>query len=96
MSQKTKNIDNKNTEEKKEIAKNDEKSEKKEISKDGHLEKQSVKPENFRKGVIFYLRDGTVVGILLWNIFNRMSIARRVSLYISSIICFISVTIYFK
>lgn len=78
MSQKTKNNDNKSTEENKEIAKDDEKSEKKEIPKDGQLEEQSIEPENFRKGVIFYLRDGTVVGILLWNIFNRMSIARRV------------------
>lgn len=41
-------------------------------------EEQPAKQENFGKGVIFYLRDDMVVGILLWNIFNRMSIARRV------------------
>ncbi|KAK0098703.1 hypothetical protein PV326_004857 [Microctonus aethiopoides] len=33
---------------------------------------------NYSKGVIFYLKDNTVVGIILWNIFNRMSIARQV------------------
>ncbi len=32
----------------------------------------------YGKGVVFYLRDDVVVGILLWNIFNRVSIARRI------------------
>ncbi|KAJ8949861.1 hypothetical protein NQ318_010495 [Aromia moschata] len=34
--------------------------------------------EDFGKGVIFYLRNDIVVGIVLWNVFNRMSIARQV------------------
>ena len=34
--------------------------------------------DDFVKGVVFYLRDDIVVGIVLWNIFNRMSIARQV------------------
>lgn len=34
--------------------------------------------EGYGKGVIFYLRDDVVVGIVLWNVFNRMSIARQV------------------
>lgn len=34
--------------------------------------------ENYGKGVIFYLRDNKVVGVILWNVFNRMSIARRI------------------
>nr|XP_033330992.1 putative apoptosis-inducing factor 1, mitochondrial isoform X2 [Megalopta genalis] len=33
---------------------------------------------NFEKGVVFYLRDDIVVGIVLWNLFSRMSIARQV------------------
>ena len=33
--------------------------------------------EDYGKGVIFYLRENKVVGVLLWNVFNRMSIARR-------------------
>ncbi|XP_078045041.1 apoptosis inducing factor isoform X2 [Augochlora pura] len=39
---------------------------------------ESKKENNFGKGVIFYLRDDIVVGIVLWNLFNRMSIARQV------------------
>ncbi|XP_008486591.1 apoptosis-inducing factor 1, mitochondrial-like, partial [Diaphorina citri] len=39
----------------------------------------SSKPSNdYGKGVIFYLRNDIVVGIVLWNVFNRMSIARQV------------------
>ncbi|XP_069749550.1 apoptosis-inducing factor 1, mitochondrial isoform X3 [Narcine bancroftii] len=34
--------------------------------------------EDYGKGIIFYLREKVVVGILLWNIFNRMPIARKV------------------
>lgn len=34
--------------------------------------------EDYGKGVIFYLRDDVVVGIVLWNVFNRMSVARQV------------------
>lgn len=35
--------------------------------------------DDFEKGVIFYLRDdGIVVGIVLWNIFNRMAVARKI------------------
>ena len=35
--------------------------------------------EQYGKGVVFYLRDNKVVGLLLWNVFNRMPIARKVS-----------------
>uniref|UniRef100_A0A667YCS1 Apoptosis-inducing factor 1, mitochondrial n=1 Tax=Myripristis murdjan TaxID=586833 RepID=A0A667YCS1_9TELE len=34
--------------------------------------------EDYGKGVIFYLRDKVVVGIILWNVFNRMPIARKI------------------
>ncbi|XP_056631983.1 apoptosis-inducing factor 1, mitochondrial isoform X1 [Diorhabda sublineata] len=34
--------------------------------------------EDFGKGIVFYLRDDVVVGILLWNIYNRMNVARQV------------------
>lgn len=47
--------------------------------KEEQLHKQeSQGGENFGKGVIFYLRDDIVVGIVLWNVFNRMSIARQI------------------
>lgn len=34
--------------------------------------------EDFSKGVIFYLKDEKIVGILLWNVFNRINTARAV------------------
>ncbi|XP_043502938.1 apoptosis-inducing factor 1, mitochondrial [Polistes fuscatus] len=40
--------------------------------------KEPKKRSDFEKGVVFYLRDDIVVGIVLWNIFHRMSIARQV------------------
>ncbi|KAL3265315.1 hypothetical protein HHI36_009523 [Cryptolaemus montrouzieri] len=35
-------------------------------------------PDDFGKGVIFYLRNEKIVGIVLWNVFNRIQIARQV------------------
>lgn len=34
--------------------------------------------EDFGKGVVFYLKNDTVVGMLLWNVFNKMPVARKV------------------
>ncbi|KXJ12564.1 Apoptosis-inducing factor 1, mitochondrial [Exaiptasia diaphana] len=34
--------------------------------------------EEFGKGVVFYLQDKKVVGVVMWNVFNRMPIARKV------------------
>lgn len=34
--------------------------------------------ENYGKGVIFYKQNDRIVGILLWNVFNRISTARKV------------------
>lgn len=35
--------------------------------------------DKYGKGVIFYLNEkDRVVGVLLWNLFNRISIARKV------------------
>ncbi|XP_020825485.1 apoptosis-inducing factor 1, mitochondrial [Phascolarctos cinereus] len=45
---------------------------------DAKTPQSPIKGEDFGKGVIFYLRDKVVVGILLWNIFNRMPIARKI------------------
>lgn len=38
----------------------------------------SPNADDYGKGVIFYLRDEKVVGVLLWNVFNRINIARKV------------------
>ncbi|EAA12325.4 AGAP008044-PA [Anopheles gambiae str. PEST] len=41
--------------------------------------KEQQEPEDsFDKGVIFYLRDKKVVGLVLWNVFNRMGTARKI------------------
>lgn len=32
--------------------------------------------DDFSKGVIFYLKDEKIVGIVLWNVFNRINTAR--------------------
>lgn len=34
--------------------------------------------EDYGKGVVFYLKNDKIVGILLWNLFNRINIARKV------------------
>ncbi|XP_037050553.1 putative apoptosis-inducing factor 1, mitochondrial isoform X2 [Bradysia coprophila] len=34
--------------------------------------------DNYSKGVVFYMKDEKVVGIVLWNIFNRINVARSI------------------
>ena len=34
--------------------------------------------EAFGKGVVFYLKDQVIVGVLLWNVFNKMPVARKI------------------
>ncbi|XP_064636445.1 apoptosis-inducing factor 1, mitochondrial-like isoform X1 [Lineus longissimus] len=34
--------------------------------------------ENYGKGVVFYTKDDVVVGIVLWNVFNKMGVARKI------------------
>lgn len=33
---------------------------------------------DFSKGVVFYLKEEKIVGIVLWNVFNRINTARAV------------------
>ncbi|CAF2635583.1 unnamed protein product [Rotaria sp. Silwood2] len=33
---------------------------------------------DYSKGVVFYLKENKVVGIVLWNVFNRIPIARKI------------------
>jgi len=37
-----------------------------------------IKSANYGKGVIFYLKNDKIVGILLWNLFNRIGLARTI------------------
>lgn len=39
---------------------------------------EAITENGYNKGVVFYLKNDVVVGIVLWNLFNRMSIARQV------------------
>jgi programmed cell death 8 (apoptosis-inducing factor) len=41
-----------------------------------HVSASSV--PSFGKGVVFYAREGRIVGVLLFNLFNRVSLARDV------------------
>ncbi|KAF8788067.1 apoptosis-inducing factor 1, mitochondrial-like [Argiope bruennichi] len=34
--------------------------------------------DNYGKGIIFYLREDTIVGIALWNVLGKMQIARQI------------------
>uniref|UniRef100_A0A914XKL1 Apoptosis-inducing factor 1, mitochondrial n=1 Tax=Plectus sambesii TaxID=2011161 RepID=A0A914XKL1_9BILA len=34
--------------------------------------------EDYGKGVVFYLKGKQIVGIVLWNVFNRMPVARKI------------------
>ncbi|KAI3652944.1 hypothetical protein MP228_002369 [Amoeboaphelidium protococcarum] len=57
------------------------------FKQDENADDQSVTPQNsssiggeeYGKGVVLYLdpEDGKIVGVLLWNLFNRTNIARR-------------------
>lgn len=38
----------------------------------------AANPDAYDKGVVLYLRGERIVGILLWNVFNRINIARKV------------------
>lgn len=61
---------------------------KKYVTEDPNVDKQALEKrkaesepkqgEDFGKGIIFYLQNDIVVGVVLWNVFNRMSIARQV------------------
>lgn len=34
--------------------------------------------DDTKKGVVFYMKNDRVVGVLLWNVFNKINIARQV------------------
>jgi 3-phenylpropionate/trans-cinnamate dioxygenase ferredoxin reductase subunit len=45
---------------------------------DSRLETFSDWSETYRKGCVYYLRDGRVRGVLLWNVFGQVDAARRI------------------
>ncbi|XP_029343208.1 apoptosis-inducing factor 1, mitochondrial isoform X1 [Acyrthosiphon pisum] len=44
----------------------------------GSKNNETISENDYNKGVVFYLKNDVIVGIVLWNLFNRMSIARQV------------------
>jgi NADPH-dependent 2,4-dienoyl-CoA reductase/sulfur reductase-like enzyme len=44
---------------------------------DARLEIVADWKEPFREGVLYYLRDGRVRGVLLWNVWEQVDAARR-------------------
>lgn len=46
-------------------------------SKPGSLEEPKA-GDDYGKGVVFYLKGKQIVGIVLWNVFNRMPVARKI------------------
>ena len=44
---------------------------------DASLETVASWKEPHREGVIYYLHDGTIRGVLLWNIFGQVDFARK-------------------
>jgi len=38
----------------------------------------AAKKEEYGKGVVFYLKDNKVVGVLMWNLFNKVPVARKI------------------
>ena len=44
---------------------------------DNSLETVSDWQEQYRKGVVYYLKDGRVRGVLLWNVWDQVDAARR-------------------
>lgn len=43
-----------------------------------HAADSSKAKDDYSKGVVFYMQDEKVVGIVLWNVFDRINTARAV------------------
>jgi programmed cell death 8 (apoptosis-inducing factor) len=44
----------------------------------GSQNSEQIANDDYGKGVIFYLRSDKIVGIVLWNVFNRIGTARKI------------------
>lgn len=42
------------------------------------IEEEQQSAPDYGKGVIFYMKNDKIVGILLWNLFNRIGLARTI------------------
>lgn len=39
---------------------------------------ETENPDDFGKGIVFYIRNDKIVGVVLWNVFNRIQTARQI------------------
>ncbi|KAH8281687.1 hypothetical protein KR054_002318 [Drosophila jambulina] len=49
-----------------------------EVVKTDGVTSNSDETGNYGKGVVFYMKDDKIVGVLLWNLFNRIGLARTI------------------
>lgn len=71
----TKPVENVKTSTSEDLTNNDETS----LTETTTIEPKTVSnEENYSKGVVFYMKDDKVVGIVLWNVFNRINVARSI------------------
>ena len=56
-----------------------------ELSKESKGEpRKPLSSDDYGKGVILYLKNDVIVGVLLWNLFRRIPIARQVNISLFS------------
>ena len=51
---------------------------------------QELPTDDFSKGVVFYLEEGEprrIVGVLTWNLFGKMELAKQVCLWVHVVMC---------
>ena len=49
--------------------------------------------DEYGKGVVFYLKDKKVAGVLLWNVFKKLPLARQVDGDDLLILCLVEITV---
>lgn len=49
-----------------------------ELSNDSDDDQFNGDNDDFSKGVVFYMQDEKIVGIVLWNVFDRINTARAI------------------
>lgn len=48
------------------------------LSSDNDTDTMDGNNDDFSKGVVFYMQDEKIVGIVLWNVFDRINTARAI------------------
>lgn len=56
----------------------EDKAEVKPVSLEGQIPRAPYSDDQYGKGVIFYLKENIIVGLVLWNVFAKMPVARKI------------------